>query len=477
MRLIFILGFIVLSPQLCAQSSQTLGRLLSDLEEQALQIKVSENEQQARKIELERELFFLEPTAFVRGGYENTDTPPTSPFSPNNSTSKELELGFSKQWSQGLQTSFNYLLEDSETQFPTRPGFNFISPQMTLRVSTNIFQDLIHQRYQYQQLKNKWQQGVVGLESKIEKKNVLVQGLLDFSMILEIQEELELQKQLCQNIETQADNLRRKRERRTVSKREYFLGLKELTNCQASIEQLERNYLEETRGYSAKYNVEFENYSTIASDQIYQEASSIYQSFNAKAQEVDIKNQDQIKVLATQEKSLQAQQEELNARAATNLNLEVRSGLTGLDSTFQNSHSGLTDLENPFVFVGLRIDLPLKDREASALASANQFRVRALERQKELSTREKQNRFETLKETLKKDLSIYEKYEQTIGHSQNVIQEANRDFENGRIDFNTLTEFNKGLIQDQKNFSSHRIQVIVRIVEYLDFFQFFDTYL
>lgn len=477
MRLALLLALCLLASPAFSQSSKTLSRLLEDLENQALQIQASESRQKADQLDLERALYFLEPTAFLRGGYENTDTPPTSPFSPSNATSEELEFGVSKQWSQGFKTNFNYLLQDSRTQFPTRPDFNYISPKMTLSIETDIFKDLVYQRYQYQQIKNKWQKDVVGLETKIEKKNVLVQGLLDFSMILEIQEELDLQKQLCSSIETQAKNLERKRERGTVSKREYLLGLKELTNCQAIIELLERNYLEKTKQYSAQYNVEFNKYSSVETDQIFQEASAIYKNFNAEASQVDIQDQDQVKVLSIQEKSLQAQQKELEARASTNLNLEVRSGLTGLDSTFQNSHEGISDMENPFVFVGLRIDLPLKDRDAQAQAGANKYRIRALEKQKELSTHEKSNRFETLRETLKRDLAIYEKYQQTIVYSRDVIKEANKDFENGRIDFNTLTEFNKGLIQDQKNFSSHRIQVIVRIVEYLDFFQFFDTYL
>ena len=134
-------------------------------------------------------------------------------------------------------------------------------------------------------------------------------------------------------------------------------------------------------------------------------------------------------------------------------------------------------MENPFVFVGLKIDLPLRNRDAKAQAGANSYRIKALNKQIELSHAERENRFETLKETLKRDLEVYKKYQKTISYSREVIKEANKDFENGRIDFNTLSEFNKGLIQDQKNFSSHRIQVIIRIIEYLDFFQFFDTYL
>ena len=297
MRLFFFITLSFCAFAAYGQSTQTIGRLLEDLKKQALQIQASESRQKANQLDLNRSLYFLEPTAFIRGGYENTDTPPTSPFSPSNSSSQELELGVSKQWSQGFKTSFNYHLEDSETKFPTRPDFNFIAPQMSLSLESNIFQDLIYQRIQNQQIKIKWEKDIVGLETKIEKKNVLVQGLIDFSMILEIQEELELQKQLCQSIETQADNLKRKRQRSTVSKREYLLGLKELTNCQASIELLERNYFEKTKNYSAKYNVEFKKYSSTKADQVFQEASKIYQNFNPKVSDVDIEKQDQVKVL------------------------------------------------------------------------------------------------------------------------------------------------------------------------------------
>ena len=76
-----------------------------------------------------------------------------------------------------------------------------------------------------------------------------------------------------------------------------------------------------------------------------------------------------------------------------------------------------------------------------------------------------------------KDFDIYEKYKKTVSLSRAVIKEGRRDFANGRLDFNSLTEFNKSLIQDQKTLSTHRISLIVRVVEYLDFYQFFDHYL
>lgn len=457
--------------------AKIISNLLTDLNKNALQIQASEQEQLANELDIESNLYILSPTAFMRGGYQNQDTPPTSPFSPSNSTIKDLEVGFEKQWKQGFKTSLNYLLEDSATQFPTRPNFNFISPTLSLSVSTNIIQDLIYDRYGHLLAKNKTQNKVVDLESKIEKKAVLVQGLLDFSMILEIREELSLQEDLCENIQTQTKNLEQKRNRGTVSKREYLLGLKELTNCQASIESLKRRLLENSKNFSSTYNTDFETYQAVQTEQLFNEVSKAYTSFDNLTKEVDINNQDQILSLSTQVKSMEFQQEEFDAQASTNLNLEVRSGLTGINSTFSNSHEDISTREHPFVFVGFRVDLPLKDRQAVAQAGANRYRLEALKKQKEISLKQKEYRFETLETTLKQDLLIYEKYEQTIAYSRDIIKEANRDFENGRIDFNTVTEFNKSLIQDQKNFSSHRIQLIVRVVEYLDFFQYFDHYL
>ena len=331
MRFAFILAFNIFATFTYAQDSKTLSHLLKDIEKNALQLKASNDRLKADQIDLERSLFFLRPTAFVRGGYENTDNPPTSPFSPNNSASKELEFGLSKQWVQGLKTSFNYRLEDSQTQFPTRPDFSFISPKMSFSLETNIFQDLIYQRYQNQKTKNKWQKEVINLETKIERKNVLLQGLIDFSMILEVQEELELQKQLCQSIKKQAKNLERKYRRGSVSKREYLLGLKEQTNCQATIELLKRNDFEKTKEYAAKYNIKFNKYSSVQTNQIFREASQIYKNFKTQASQVDIQSQDQLKVLSIQEKSLHAEQKELEAQASHKLNLEFRSGLTGLN--------------------------------------------------------------------------------------------------------------------------------------------------
>lgn len=454
-----------------------ISRLLVDIKENSLQMKASDFDYQANIIDLKSNLFVFEPTAFVRGGYSNRDTPPTSPFAPSNSTVKDFEIGVSKQWSSGFSTSLNYLFQDSETSFPSRPDFNFISPTLTLSLQTNIFQDLIYDRYGHLLIKNKINEEVSYLATKIEKKNVLVQGLLDFSLLLEQKEELSLQEELCNVTKTQNRNLALKRRRGSVSKREYLLGQKELINCEATIERLKRGFLEKKRQFASTYNNDFSRYNDIETEKLFGAAEVAYQNFNALNAKVDIEEQDQVLSLKSRVKGLEAAQSQLEAEASINLSFEVRSGLAGLDNTVSNSHQDITGRDYPFVYVGLRLDLPIKNRDAVARAGANRYRLEALKKKKDLAINQKESRLGTLETTLKQDFVIYEKYKQAISFSKAVIKEARRDFSNGRLDFNAVTEFNKSLIQDQKNLSSHRIQLIVRVIEYLDFFQYFDSYL
>ena len=116
-------------------------------------------------------------------------------------------------------------------------------------------------------------------------------------------------------------------------------------------------------------------------------------------------------------------------------------------------------------------------RTAVAKAGANRYQLKANRLQKTQLEHQKQYRFKTLEKTLAKDFEIYEKYKKTVNLSKNIIKEGRKDFVNGRLDFNSLTELNKSLLVEQRTLSSHRTSLIVRVVEYLDFYQFFDNYL
>jgi len=340
-----------------------------------------------------------------------------------------------------------------------------------------LVQDLFYDRYGHALMSIERQQASLDLDSKREKKRTLVQSLLDFSILLDQKAELRLQRQVCKNTKRQSVNLSQKRRRGSVSQRDYLLGLKDLSNCEAGIERLNQSLIERLNAFESNYNTDFKEFSSPDVDELFKEAEVAYESFSGSLEKVDLTLQDDIKSLDLQLSSLESKQSELDAKTKVNIALELRSGLSGLDNSLSSSQEDLTGTEYPFVYVGVRLDLPLKNRQAVQEASANFYRLKALEGQANLVKKQKGSRLKTLEQTLEKDFLIYSKYKKSVGYSKNIMKEATRDFNNGRLDFNSLSDFNKALLVDQKTLSSHRIQLIVRVVEYLDFFQFFDTYL
>jgi len=460
-----------------SQSSGVIHQLLIKVTQNSFALKAVESNNLSQHILLDADLFIFEPTAFIKGSYANTDIVPTSPFTPANTKLKEYELGVSKLWGSGIQSDLTYKYQDNATIFPARSDFIYQSPTLQLTLTTNIFQDLIHDRYFYLRENQKLSKRSTELSSKIDKKTIIVQSLLDFSTILEQSQSLELQREVCKQTRIQSKHLKEKRARKSVSQREYLLGMKELTNCLATIDNQEKNLTEAKENFEATYNVSYTEFRKIETDELFKEAEKLYQGMHSSSAQVDLSNQDEVKNIEVQIDALAAKQSQLDAEAKTQLSFEVRSGLTGIGNDFSNANQDVTELNYPFLYLGLRLDLPLKDREAMAKAGSNRYQLEANRFQYQQLKQQKDYRFKTLEKTLAKDFDIYQKYKKTVELAQSVIKEGRRDFINGRLDFNSLTELNKSLIQDQRTLSSHRIQLIVRVVEYLDFYQFFDNYL
>lgn len=472
-----IFGLFLFLKNSSASDVGVIHKLLTRLNENSNTLKVVDSINLADQLTLDTELFVFEPTAFVRGSFSNQDIVPTSPFTPSNTEVMEYEMGMSKLWQSGVKSDLSYLYQDSATFFPARSNFLYKAPTLQLSLTTSIFKDLIYNRYDHLREGQKLSKSVVDLNSKIEKKALLVQALLNFSNLLEQSQTLELQKVICRETKTQAQHLKEKRSRKSVSQREFLQGQKELTNCLATIDNLEKNITEAKQNFEATYNVSYDEFSGVSTDALFKEAEKLYLRNHSKAKNVSLENQDEIKSLKLQIEALEAKQSQLDAEAKTNLALEVRSGLSGIGNNFSDSNKDLTEMDYPFVYLGLKLDLPLKDRTAKAMASANTYKIMANKLQKNQVEKEKTYRFQTLEKTLAKDFEIYEKYKKTVELSKGIIKEGRRDFVNGRLDFNSLTELNKSLLLDQRTLSSHRTALIVRVVEFLDFYQFFDNYL
>ena len=124
-----------------------------------------------------------------------------------------------------------------------------------LQLDTNIFQDLLGKRYHHQVQNIKSQNSFNNLQDQIYRKGVLVQALLAYANILEKQEELKLQRELCKKTKIQNMKLRQKRKRLSASRREFLQSQKELNNCQALIQNLEKLVIEKKRDFEANYSV------------------------------------------------------------------------------------------------------------------------------------------------------------------------------------------------------------------------------
>jgi predicted transport protein len=458
-------------------NSNVIHQLLNTIRVNSDEMKVTQDEWMANQLELNSELSLFDTTGYLSASYSNEQTPPRSPFSPASSVQKQLEGGISKLWGSGIQSELTYSLSDSLTTFPSRSDFAFRSPVLQLTASSSLIQNFFYKRYDHMFKRIAKQKKSLTLQSKVDKKAVLVKALTEFSALLEQKEFLRLQQQVCSNTKVQSKNLARKRKRGTVSKSDYYLNLKELAKCEASIELAQSTLIAQEENFKANYNVDFNNYRAIKTNALFSEAKQIYQSHKEKKGQVDVKLQDDIRNLQLQVNSLEHKQGELLAQAQTNLELELRSGLTGLDNSVSASHNDLTQAEYPFVYVGLKLDLPLKNKQALQSAGANSYYLSALKRQMALGVKQKTSRLTILEKRLAKDFEVYRQYKKAVKLSQLVVKESRRDFDNGRLGLNVLTDFNNSLINDQRTLSSHRIQLIVRVVEYLDFFQYFDRYL
>lgn len=458
-------------------SSNVIAELLEQIKVKSDEMKVTQDEWMAGQLELESELSLFNTTGYLKASLSNEDTPPTSPFSPASSERKEFEGGVSKLWSSGIQSELTYSLTDSLVIFPTRPNFSFKSPKLQLSASTSLIQNFLYNRYDHMNKRINKQKKSLKLQSKVEKKSVLINALGDFSALLEQQDLLKLQERICKNTKAVSRNLARKRKKGTVSKRNYYLNLKEVAKCEASVQATKSGLISQEENFKANYNIDFKAYQSLKTSKIFDEAKVIYNNHKGKRSDVDIGQQDNIKNLQFQIDGLEHKQNELTAKAQTNLEFEMRSGLVGLDNTISAGHGDITNAQYPFIYLGLKLDLPLKNKLALQKAGANRYLLSALKRKAGLDLKRKTSRLLILEKMLEKDFVIYNQYKNAVELSRRVVKEATRDFNNGRLDLNVLTDFNNSLVTEQRTLSSHRIQLIIRVVEYLDFFQYFDRYL
>lgn len=466
-----VLSFFYLLP--CSYA-ENLESFLREVSTQSRNIKIIE--QQNFLGQLRAQIFDFTPSSYLSSDFKSDRPATNSVLSSTRIEKYSVGAGIEKLWQNGLSTSLDYDVSDNSLQFPTSGNTHYFSPHLSATLSTDLLRDFLPQRYQ---LKVERTQGIKQQENliaSIEKKKILVSALLSLAQILETKDELELQQSLCADISSQSLKLGQKYQRGSIAKREFLLSQKDLTTCQAAIKTLEKNSFEFAQSLSATANINVSAFLNLRIETIFKEITSLFAQQISSPEEVNLAQKSELALLHSQRAILSKNEKELEALANTGLDLSLTMGLTGQESNLRKANEELTTGAHPYIALTAKIDLPFSNSSAQYQHSIKKTEINIIEKKISQLHSEIKNRFDVLKNSLGKDYGIIKDFERNVALSQQILSEARRDFNNGRIDFFALTEFQKGLTQSRKLLAGLRTQIIIKTVEYIDHFNYFNKY-
>lgn len=477
MKLFFILlsVFFVSNTLLAENDESMLHKFLSQVQSRSLGIKQLEDNRRAAFFSEDEKLEDFQAKGFLSGNYVN-ETVSSILFEPYERKVFEYSLGLERLWESGIRTSFSYTLQDNFIKIPSRSNPDSITPRIQLSVKSNLLQDFFADKYTYLKQKVNAGKEYHSMNGRFNQKILLIKSLLDFSRILEQKEELDFQISVCGKTRVQAKKLSKRRKIYSVSKREYLLSLRDLQQCEAFIEKISGGYIEKTEAFESTYNISISSFKGLDTNSLLEQLKKHYEKIRVEKSEVnlDVGRGDDVILLELQQKRLEERQKELNAKNKPDLELELRVGSTSLSSG--NSYGKAFNLDSPFASFGLQIGFPFENRGDVSRLKSNYYHLRAVGYEKNLRIKQNIQKFETLKQVLEKEFIVYEKYKKSLSLSRSIFREATRDFSNGRIELFNLADFNKRVIEDQKVLSNHRIQLIKKMVELLNYYRFFAVF-
>lgn len=386
----------------------------------------------------------------------------------------------SKLWEEGWQTDINYSIGRTQLkgnfgEYASSIPPSFV-PNFSVSASTNLLKDLMADRLSYTRVILEQTQKSLTSQSKLERKQHLVSSLLDLANILQINETMELQRQLCSRVAKQTRKLAEKNRRGIVNKKDYLLSRKEYNSCQSTIKTLNKQTISLKESLLSTYGVKFEEIPKIDIDAFYLQIKQLYTRFANHKKKLTFDDQEDMQALKDQKSLLEARSSELKANARDDITLSMTAGIQGTGDSFADGHESLIEGQYPYVQAAVSYALPAPKRDVKAQIISNQFQQKALDYSISQLRSSKQSRFAVLSQTLERDFSIYQDLETNVELSQEILTTAEKEFNNGRLDFITLTDFQKGVIQSQSQLSAIRADIIISTIEFSDFFDFFDNF-
>ncbi len=460
-------------------SSDHIEFFLDQVRKKSRAIKNAELEFKSSKLLNEIDLSEFDWSAFLNLSRLSATDPQRNPFSPIRNDIDTIGLGVAKKWAYGFETNFNYNVTDNFIRFPPSAPvgeLNYFFPDLSFEFKTNITDDLIYKQSLNKVIKIKRQNETLEIDKKIKIRENLVSALLDVTSYVEVKNEINLQEKICSEISKQNKKLQKKRKLGSISKRDYLTSQKEYNSCQIIIRTLRAQKLSLVNSLETNYNLNRSAFLNFEIENLFLDIKKLYEKFMNLQQKVDLKSTIQIKSLKQKMKVLQAEHKQLKAGSKLDVFLEAKYGLRGLNNNYPEAQDNIASSDFPNYYVGLKVNLPFKDRNAETLLASNSYKKEVLSLNYDQMLTQKTSEFFVLQATLDDNLLIYEKLEENYKLSREILNEGLKDFNNGRIDFFNLTELRKSFLQSQNQMIQFRRQILVNIVEYIDYFNYFERY-
>lgn len=471
-----LLFCLLLPLQVNAQSKPTIERFLNEVVANAIDLRIVESNSAANLLRSETDLAKFEWSATIGAAFKSSDDPPTSPFSSEKTLTRTYSASIDKQWQSGIHTSLDYELLDNFTGFPTRADQDYFNPDLSLTIKTSLLRDIFGSRYSAIPMRVSETKLAIETESRINRKAILVGALITLAEILELEEDLKLQEALCKSVTAQKQKLQARFRRGSVQRRDYLLSQQEVNTCSVTLKNLRKRIIERTEDLVVTYKVDPKPYSQINIEAFFAEFRTLFRSPDFKPEKVDFSNNDEVIALSARHDSAKAKQLELDALTRPDLSFQVSTGLSGLQDSIGRSHKDITETNYKLFYGAVTLSFPFATKSAKINAAANRMDAEVLGFRVQKLNDEIRSRFKKLHFALTQDMASYQIYKDNVGLSERILNDAQRDFNNGRIDFFAVTEFQKSLIQSQQRLASLRRQIVIQAVEYIDFFQYFDRF-
>lgn len=448
------------------QISKELSIFLNDVLKYSLESKIFDSQTRAQKTLLNKDLaaYALESQLGVSSS-RNSEL-----FNQRDSevNRHEVQAKLSQYSAKGFRSflAYDYTTTNRDTDILGKSTLH--APRVSVGIESKIFQDLLSDRHGAIEQRINQEAKLLDQQLLLQRKIIVASALYQVAELLEYEDQIQTQQVLCGKITRQTKKLRQKSAQGSISKRDYLLSQKELNSCNANVQNLKKLQVELSSIFEVNYKVDWSNLKKLGVENIFNELKLLYISLKDLKNTAPTINDLETQILQSRIEVKQQEQKNLDAKKESNLSLELQVGASGIDQSSGPAHEDIPGFKHPYFLVGASIGMPVAQREVELAVVANRYQLEALEAELKLKQDEINSELQSLEVSLVEEFSVFEQYRQNVKLSEEIVSVAQKDFDNGRIDFFNLTEFQKALTFSQQQQARQRLQIIAKLIKLAD---------